>query len=514
MAFYHGLARKRKTMLPGTDNNQPSTLHLRVVGYDGHAPMPAAECVIDRTDGKLGRADDNDLVLPDQEGVVSRVHARIEYTDGTYCLVDQSTNGTSLGEPQRALESGVAVPLADGDLILIGPFTLRAEITPVGTGINPELSTDRLIDLDAPSTKPDPFAPDEGQLEPLSEMDGWSSEARRPDWFPVGDEEQSPAAELPPTPPPQRASPLDQHMRAPRGTIPGGEAAPPPQAAPESDHVPTGYIPFGDQFDDFPSSLLADEIAKAQPSTPNEPLQQGDESPAPLPVTPAGPVKPPSAASAQPVAEATIDTALLDAFLRGLDMSSYRVPPEKAPEVMQQFGELARESVQGLIDILRLRAEFKHEFYVPATSIAPIANNLFKYSVNSTDAISRWLADSDQRAYMGPAQSTRQAFQDLAAHQLALIAGMEAAVDALLKRFAPNVLEERIGKATVVEGMMPQVRRARLWEAFESEYRQIADQAAEDFQEILGQHFARAYTEQIKRLEQVGFGAKGPDNAQ
>ena len=50
--------------------------------------------------------------------------------------------------------------------------------------------------------------------------------------------------------------------------------------------------------------------------------------------------------------------------------------------------------------------------------------------------------------------------------------------------------------------------------AFEKEYRQIADQAAEDFQEILGQHFARAYTEQIKRLEQAGFGGKGPDNAQ
>lgn len=501
-------------MLPGTDNNQPSTLRLRIVGYDGQTPVPAAECIIDRSDARLGRADANDLVLPDEDGVVSRVHARIEYADGVYCLIDQSTNGTSLGDPQRCLENGQAVPLADGDLILIGPFTIRAEITPVDDEIAPELSAERLIDLDAPSTKPDPFAPDEEQLEPLSEMDGWSSEARRPDWFPVGDEEKPPAEQPSPVPPPRRASPLDQHMRAPRGAVPGGEIAQPPPAA-EPDHVPTGYVPFADQFDDFPSSLLADEMAIPQPATPDEPLQHADQSPAAQPsVTAAGPVEPPPAAPAQPASEAIVDTVLLDAFLRGLEMSSYRVPPEKAPEVMQQFGEMVRESVQGLIDILRLRAEFKHEFYVPATSIAPIANNLFKYSVNSTDAISRWLADSDQRAYMAPAQSTRQAFQDLAAHQLALIAGMEAAVAALLKRFSPDALEERIGKATVVEGMMPQVRRARLWEAFENEYRQIADQAAEDFQEILGQHFARAYTEQIKRLEQIGFGAKGPDNAQ
>ena len=197
---------------------------------------------------------------------------------------------------------------------------------------------------------------------------------------------------------------------------------------------------------------------------------------------------------------------------QALEVSRQAGRPADEAFLLDQMGELARESAQGLIDILRLRAEFKHEFYVPATSIAPVANNVFKYSVNASEAMSRLASADGREAYLGAAESTRQAFQDLAAHQLALIAGMEAAVDALLQRFSPAALEERIGRATMLEGVMPQVRRARMWEAFEHEYRQIAQQAADDFQQILGQHFARAYAEQIKRLERAGFGGKPEDN--
>jgi len=91
---------------------------------------------------------------------------------------------------------------------------------------------------------------------------------------------------------------------------------------------------------------------------------------------------------------------------------------------------------------------------------------------------------------------------------------MEAAVNTLLERFSPDSLRERIGKASLLEGMLPQYRKARMWEEFEKEYQQIAQQAAEDFQEILGQNFARAYTEQMRRLEHAGFGGKKNDNGQ
>ena len=81
-------------MLPSTDHNQPMSLCLEVIAWNGEAPHETLSCVIEQRSGSVGRADDNDLVLADHEGVVSRVHARIEFDGGEYFLIDTSTNGT------------------------------------------------------------------------------------------------------------------------------------------------------------------------------------------------------------------------------------------------------------------------------------------------------------------------------------------------------------------------------------------------------------------------------------
>ena len=46
----------------------------------------------------LGRADDNDVVV--KGNLISRIHAKIEMRRGKFVLVDQSTNGTFIQNPQ------------------------------------------------------------------------------------------------------------------------------------------------------------------------------------------------------------------------------------------------------------------------------------------------------------------------------------------------------------------------------------------------------------------------------
>ena len=134
-------------------------------------------------------------------------------------------------------------------------------------------------------------------------------------------------------------------------------------------------------------------------------------------------------------------------------------------------------------------------------------NNVFKHSANVNDAMARaFLGDSS--AYMDPVESTRQAFQDIAAHQLALVAGMQAAVTFLLERFSPQALEERMGKTGMLDEVLPQIHKARMWEQFEQDYAKIAEQAEDDFQRVFGQHFERAYTQQIRQLHSAGFGGR------
>lgn len=67
----------------------------------------------------LGRGRDVDLRLNDEE--VSRHHAKLEFAEGKFFLVDLgSTNGTTLNEA-RVMRS----PLKEGDVIGMGPFQFR-----------------------------------------------------------------------------------------------------------------------------------------------------------------------------------------------------------------------------------------------------------------------------------------------------------------------------------------------------------------------------------------------------
>lgn len=67
-----------------------------VVRVGGHlslyAPGGRIELGDDRPTLTVGRSDGNDLVL--KHAVVSRLHARFEYHDGQFVLIDQSSNGT------------------------------------------------------------------------------------------------------------------------------------------------------------------------------------------------------------------------------------------------------------------------------------------------------------------------------------------------------------------------------------------------------------------------------------
>jgi len=74
----------------------------------------------------LGRdPSSNDLVLHDAK--VSRTHARLSARAGSFALQDlSSAGGTTVNDVPVAQE----VTLRSGDIIGIGPYTLRADIRP------------------------------------------------------------------------------------------------------------------------------------------------------------------------------------------------------------------------------------------------------------------------------------------------------------------------------------------------------------------------------------------------
>jgi predicted component of type VI protein secretion system len=81
------------------------------------------------------------------------------------------------------------------------------------------------------------------------------------------------------------------------------------------------------------------------------------------------------------------------------------------------------------------------------------------------------------------------------------MAGMRAALDGVLRRFDPGQLERRLSEKSVLDALLPMNRRARLWDLFGELYKDLTQEAQEDFHALFGKEFLRAYEAQLDQLE-------------
>jgi len=410
----------------------------------------------------IGRSSDNDWVLPDPERLVSSQHCVIQYKDGRYYLTDNSTNGVELVNAGIRLRRGNSELLQDGELIRIGDYEIQARID-----FNMQAIDSQPFAGDSPNSfealmgavanKPAPTPVIAPQFQGASSMD------TLPDLFDF----------LSPTtvPPPTVADhvPSEQHDFRP----------PTPVAVPvvETPVVSGSVIPEDwDLFGDTPAPL-----ASAPPPPPPAPIIQ----------------PPPVVEPAPPVAD-TRQPDLLQAFLRGAGLDQLRLDKAQAEAQMENIGRSYRLMVEGLIDVLRARASLKGEFRMQQTMIQPAENNPLKFAPNADEALLLLLRHGNQ-AFMAPDIAVRDSFDDLRAHQLAVMAGVEAAIKHLLTRFEPAQLEERMGKPGGLLNLFAGSRQAQYWQQFTELYSNISREAQEDFQDLFGREFSRAYEEHSAR---------------
>jgi type VI secretion system FHA domain protein len=217
---------------------------------------------------------------------------------------------------------------------------------------------------------------------------------------------------------------------------------------------------------------------QAAPSVPPPP-------PAPMPAA-----APPPAVSAQPaVAGGAAD--LLAAL--GLD------PARVDPAVQQQLGTILRIAVQGLMDVLKARAEVKNNFRLPITTIKPVENNPLKFSMNAEDALFNLFVKRNP-GYLGPVEAFTEGFQDAAFHQTAMLAGVRAAFNAMLAKFHPTHLEEVYERKLRRSALLGLSGRGKFWELYRERFEEIDRDREVHFQLLFGEDFARAYNEQLQNL--------------
>lgn len=513
---------------------------LSVTHYNG-APAERLEASFDELGGSIGRAPENQLVLPDPERSVSRVHAQVVFRSGAYAIVDRGSNPVSVNG--RALGHGREQVLSGGDTVQIGGYTLQ-----VRAGQAPRASSP-FDDLFAPPTaappppaRPpaagawmappppppppvaapaggipldwDPMAPDvpdtspqirrpQPELDPLAGLARNVPASSLDDLFGLG----AAAPAVDPLRALQQAAPAPSPISDPLADLLGpAVAAPPPRAAPAAElqqpwmappvqraptpaPAPTGAAPSGAIFS-WAKPAREGKVVTLPPGVGGSRVEIDLDEPA-APVPRAAPAALPAAESA----------ALRDALLEGLGLPLDSSLPLDAA-MMRRVGKLLREASQGSVELLQARAAVKRSVRAEVTAIVPRGNNPLKFSPSAETALLHLLGPQVP-GFLDAETAMREAFDDLRAHELAVMAGMRAALDGVLQRFDPAKLEAGLEKRSGLAslgGLLAGSRKSRLWELFEQQYTAIRQEAADDFQDFFGRAFLQAYEAQLDRL--------------
>jgi len=461
-------------------------LRLTITSYHKITPGQCPEKTLEYGSMAIGRAPDNDWVLPDPARLVSSKHCLVQNKDGRYYITDSSTNGVELVKAGVRMQRGNSELLNHGEVIRIGEYEIQVALessiaegsapfstAPSGNSFEALMAGHQDAPSDPFSASPSPF-----DASASAHLQSVAPHETLPDLFDF----LGPSASAP--------KPVADHVPAQQHDFRPPDVKAPPQ--PQTPSVEPGLIP--DDWD------LLDGLVPAAPAPAALPSADFDLSPEPTePVSlpPPTPAPTPASAPSQPVT-AQQEDALLQAFLRGAGLERLQLDTQHAAAQMENIGRSYRLMVDGLIDVLRARSSLKGEFRLQQTMVQPLQNNPLKFAPNAEEALLLLLRGGNS-AFMPADQAVQDGFEDLRAHQLAVMAGVQAAIRHLLARFEPQALEARMGKGGGLASLLPGSRQAQCWQQFVELYATLSREAEDDFQDLFGREFGRAYEQHIAR---------------
>jgi type VI secretion system FHA domain protein len=480
-------------------------LTLTITASSGTKPGEATRQEFTQEGGTIGRAPKRGLEYGNSwvlsHNKVSACHALISFRDGVFYIEDTSRNGTSVNSPNNRLVGGRPYALQTGDCILIEPYEIDVSIDggierpvrPRGEafGDDDPFAPAPVSPLEGPNRVSPPPGAGSGEVDPLKFFD--------------------PLNKLAPHRPSEAVAPPADDWHGAHYDPPA--AFPDPnRALSDSAAIPQGYNPLApdDPFAGTIPQRPPRPAVEPQPPRPKTKPVAAREVP-PLPPPPVVPVRPapkPINPPAPPVARVAVPAAgeepgsggLTD-VLSGAGLPGFAVTPELA----HSLGEILRVVVSGLMDVLQARQRIKEEFRMRQTVFRPADNNPLKFSANVEDALHNLLVKRNA-AYLGPVEAFADAFEDLRNHQLAMLAGMRVAFEAMLADFDPDRLQGEFDRQLAKVSLPLVPAKMRYWDLYRERRREMAKDPEAAFAQLFGEEFAQAYEEQFRALKARGRG--------
>jgi type VI secretion system protein len=415
--------------------------------------------VFDGAGGNIGRAADNDWVLPDPQRFVSAHHARIHHRDGLYVLEDTSTNGVYINDDDRPVAKRGAHVLQNGDIIRFGEYqvvamvesrsTVQEDVAFIATGSVPVHSGGTSVEVVAAMGRV--AHTDLGaslNLDDLLQSDGEDS----------------------------RGSLAVNAYGQPVSGLPGSMTRPlqPPK--------PTSRVPAAPSASELSAVLADSETERRDIARRIERLAR-------------------AAARAQERRSAASPPAPVDAnsglsaFCKGAGIAADHFAPELQGRVLHLAGQLVREALVGLKDLERTRSSslrpMQIEVAVNADDPRP---SLARASVE--DLLVQLLSQHESRR-LDAVQWLRDTINGAKEHDRVTFDALRAAFLDFIARLEPAELELRFQRHArgTADGA------AHNWELYTEFFRSIAARADGQLPRVFLDAFSAAYDESLQQAD-------------
>jgi len=251
--------------------------------------------------------------------------------------------------------------------------------------------------------------------------------------------------------------------------------------------------------DDAPMPVIPEDLPPPEPGLFDEltPMR-GDEP------TYMGPAVRPPPAPRDPAPRVPAASSLQDAInllLEGAGLPAKELTAAESEHLLRESGAVLRAAVEGLMALLLTRGEMRDQFEAhERTMVSSRGNNPLKLMGDAQEAM-QFIFDPAGRGegFLEPVQAISDSAKDLRAHQLALMAGMRAAILGALRRFDAPVLEKAL--APSAGGFSFGGRKAKMWDLLPAYQQKLLQETQEDFNKVLGGEFLAAYEAHVRGLK-------------
>lgn len=439
----------------------------------------------------IGRADNCELKLIDNQRIVSSLHASLQISNNTISITDQSTNGTRVNTLENQIPRGAPYDISDGDILFVGLYQIKVAI---------ENAEQSVIQAAPPSQDLGGSFLDSLQMSPAPNSDsqpGFQQNIASPleSNNPLGDSLSNDNDDLDQW--------LDMNTSSASADI---QSQGPTNNDSLLDHVsqqaPETLNPL-EMLDPSTKASAVDDLlgstglsAQAEDDWWNEPSQsetlgrsQVVEEAFTAPVF-AKPEPTPAAVTPQPSAAPARNNALT---------SKMGVTTKSEDELTDEVVQAMRTVTDGLISIMRLRSNIKNEMKVDRTVIGVRENNPLKFSPTADDAL-KLMFDTPGTAFLSANDAIKESVKDIENHQSATIIGMKIAFDFMLKQFNP----ERIESLAAEMGQRKIGRlggKTKAWDFYQSFYARLLVDKSASYQQLFGDVFSQEYEKQLEKLK-------------